>query len=186
MAVGDQPFDVVLRAAKDGIEWAWATIYRDLAGPVRGYLASRGAIDPDDLTGDVFLRMARSIGGFEGDERAFRSWVFVIAHRRLLDERRRLARRPPPAELPTDESAGLPVGEVEEEALDRATTAELWHAFGRLTAGQRDVLALRIIAGLSLEETATVLGVRVGAVKALQRRALRAIRTILYGDRVSR
>jgi RNA polymerase sigma-70 factor (ECF subfamily) len=186
MAVGGRPFEIVLQAAKDGIEWAWAAIYRDLAGPVRGYFASRGAIDPDDLTGDVFLRIARAIGGFEGDERAFRSWVFVIAHRRLLDERRQLARRPPPTDLPTDDSAGIPVGDVEQEALDRATTTELRHAFDRLTAGQRDVLALRIIAGLSLEDTAKVLGVRVGAVKALQRRALRAIRTILYDDRVSR
>jgi RNA polymerase sigma-70 factor (ECF subfamily) len=186
LALGNRAFEDVLEAAKSGAEWAWETIYRELAGPVMGYLSSRGAADPEDLTSDVFLRVARGIDGFEGDERGFRSWIFVIAHRRLLDERRAIARRPVLGELPADESPEAPAGDVESEALDRLAVAELKRAFDRLTDGQRDVLVLRIVADLSLEETARVLGMPIGAVKSMQRRALQSIRKILDQKGVSR
>ena len=87
-------FEPALGAAKSGAEWAWALLYRDLAGPVTGYLASRGAPEPEDLAAETFLQVARNIQSFEGGEEAFRSWVFVIAHRRLLDVRRKRGRSP--------------------------------------------------------------------------------------------
>ena len=81
-------FSDVLSSARRGDDWAWETLYRDLAGPIVGYLATRGATDPEGLAAEVFLNVARDIGRFQGDESSFRSWVFVIAHRRLIDERR--------------------------------------------------------------------------------------------------
>lgn len=175
MALGEEPFESVLEAAKAGAEWAWASLFRELAGPVTGYLASRGASDPEDIAGEVFFRVARSIHTFDGDESSFRSWVFVIAHRRLIDERRFAGRQPDFTELPADYSPNGSGGNVETEAIDFLVTDELKDAFGELTDGQRDVLALRIIAGLTLADTAEVLGKKVGAVKALQRRALEAL-----------
>src|SRR5687768_221494 len=126
-----QDFDTRLRAAKNGAEWAWAEIYRDLAGAVAGYLANRGAAEPDDLTSETFLQIARNISTFEGDESAFRSWVFVIAHRRLIDSRRARQRRPETITLP-DHTGGTG-GDVEEEALNRLTTVELQSAFEKLS-----------------------------------------------------
>ena len=64
---------------------------------------------------------------------------------------------------------------MEVEALDRLTTVELKSAFEKLSESQSDVLGLRIIGQLTLEETASVLGKRVGAVKAAQRRGLLAL-----------
>jgi len=179
----DHDFETRLRAAKQGDEWAWAAIYRDLAGVVAGYLANRGALEPDDLTSETFLQIARNISTFDGDESAFRSWVFVIAHRRLIDSRRARQRRPDTVNLSV--SDGRAGGNVEEEALDRLTTVELQSAFEKLSESQRDVLALRIIGQLTLEETASVLGKRVGAVKAAQRRGLLAISEHLDLDGVS-
>ena len=170
----DQDFETRLRAAKNGAEWAWAEIYRDLAGAVAGYLANRGAAEPDDLTSETFLQIARNISTFQGNESAFRSWVFVIAHRRLIDSRRARQRRPETIPLP-DPTGGGPGGDVEVEALDRLTTVELKSAFEKLSESQSDVLGLRIIGQLTLEETASVLGKRVGAVKAAQRRGLLAL-----------
>jgi RNA polymerase sigma-70 factor (ECF subfamily) len=69
--------------------------------------------------------------------------------------------------------------------MDRLVTAELEQALEALTDDQHDVLALRIIANLTLEETADAVGKRVGAVKALQRRGLIALRTYLDQGRVS-
>jgi RNA polymerase sigma factor (sigma-70 family) len=181
----DHDFETRLRAAKGGAEWAWAEIYRDLAGTVTGYLANRGAAEPDDLTSETFLQIARNIATFNGDESAFRSWVFVIAHRRLIDSRRARQRRPETVTLP-DPTGGGAGGDVEEEALDRLTTVELQAAFEKLSESQSDVLGLRIIAQLTLEETASVLGKRVGAVKAAQRRGLLALTNHLDIDGVTR
>jgi RNA polymerase sigma-70 factor (ECF subfamily) len=170
----DHDFETRLRAAKNGAEWAWGAIYRDLAGTVSGYLANRGAAEPEDLTSETFLQVARNISSFDGDESAFRSWVFVIAHRRLIDSRRARARRPETITLP-DPTGGGVGGDVEVEALNRLTTDELQSAFEKLSESQSDVLSLRIIGQLTLEETASVLGKRVGAVKAAQRRGLLAL-----------
>jgi len=180
-----ETFEATLRAAKQGADWAWADLYRGLAGPVTGYLASRGAAEPEDLASETFLQVARNIQGFDGDEAAFRSWVFVIAHRRLIDSRRARGRRPattPLTELETSHSGG----DVEDEAVSQLVTVEMQAAFEKLTDIQRDVLALRIIGHLTLEETAEVVGKRVGAVKAAQRRGLLAVREHLELERVSR
>ncbi len=117
----DHDFETRLRAAKNGAEWAWGAIYRDLAGTVSGYLANRGAAEPEDLTSETFLQVARNISSFDGDESAFRSWVFVIAHRRLIDSRRARTRRPETITLP-DPTGGGVGGDVEVEALNRLTT----------------------------------------------------------------
>lgn len=184
MTPGEEEFQSVLAAAKAGADWAWANLYRELAGPVTGYLRSRGAREPEDLTSEVFLSAARAIHGFSGDSSSFRSWIFVIAHRRLIDERRYHGRRPELTELPDD--AGFDEGgNVEAEAMDQLVTEEMRQAFESLTEGQRDVLALRIIAGLTLEQTADVLGKRTGAIKALQRRALEALRDVFDRENVT-
>lgn len=176
VSISQETFESLLDAARAGAEWAWSSLYRELAGPVTGYLASRGAAEPEDLTSEVFLQIARHIHNFDGDLAGFRSWVFVIAHRRLIDERRSRGRRPDFTELTAQNSPQIAKGDVEQEAVESLVTAELRDAFGDLTDGQQDVLALRIIAGLTLAETAEVLDKSVGAIKALQRRALEAVR----------
>ena len=178
-------FAETLDAAKVGAEWAWIALYRELVGPVTGYLASRGAVDPDDLAAEVFLQVARDISRFEGNELSFRSWVFVIAHRRLIDARRAASRRPvttQSTDMHSNDSVG---GDVEEEAIEQLAVARMRQLFDNLTDAQRDVLALRVIADLTLKETAKVVGKRVGAVKALQRRALSAIKVQLENGRVT-
>jgi RNA polymerase sigma factor (sigma-70 family) len=177
MTIGSD-FTRTLAAAKSGAEWAWADIYRDLAGHVTAYLAARGSTEPEDLTSEVFLQAARDIASFHGDESGFRSWLFVIAHRRLIDSWRAAGRRPRPL-VTLDGLADPPGGDAEEEALEQLRTSELLSAFQRLTEDQRAVLALRLIGGLTLAETAEALGKREGAVKALQRRALLALENIL-------
>ena len=182
MPLGDN-FESALDAAKAGADWAWAVLYRELAGPVTGYLASRGAPEPEDLAAETFLQVARNIQSFEGGEAAFRSWVFVIAHRRLIDVRRKRGRAP---ELSTLSDKDLHSGgNVEDEALDRVVTGELRLVLEILSEDQRDVLSLRIIGNLTIEETAQAVGKRVGAVKALQRRGLIALREHLEQDRAS-
>src|SRR5262245_21507171 len=87
-------FSLLLKGARQGDETAWGRLYQDLAPAVLGYLRANGAPDPEDALSEVFLQVARDVPSFEGEQRGFRSWVFTIAHHRLIDARRHTARRP--------------------------------------------------------------------------------------------
>ena len=171
-------FPQLLNAAKEGADWAWERLYDDLARPLTGYFASRGAPEPEDLTAETFLHLARGIHSFDGNEQSMRSWAFVIAHRRMIDARRAASRRVAEVSELAWEPSG---GNVEDDAMTRLSTAEIVRALEVLTDEQRDVIALRVIADLSLEETAQIVDKTRGAVKALQHRALETLRASLQG-----
>jgi RNA polymerase sigma factor (sigma-70 family) len=135
----------------------------------------RGAADPDDVTSEVFLAVYERLAGFEGSEAAFRSWLFTIAHRKAVDARRRLARRPW-AEVADSAASDLPGGNVEDEALAAVTTGRVLALLAELPEVQRDVLLLRIVADLSIDQAADVMGKSPGAIKQHQRRALNQLR----------
>lgn len=169
----DDPFATLLTAAQAGGQWAFERLYRSLAPAVAGYLRVQGAAEPEDLTSEVFERAFAGLGRFSGGEAQFRSWVFTIAHHRLMDERRRLARRPVAADVAVPDRAA---GDVEEDALRRVTTERVRRICDSLAPDQRDVLLMRMLAGLTIDEIAAALDKTPGAVKALQRRGLAAVR----------
>jgi RNA polymerase sigma factor (sigma-70 family) len=175
MAIGPN-FPEVLRAAQLGAEWAWRALYRDFSPAVLGYLRLQGILEPEDCAGEVFVQVVRNVATFEGDESQFRSWVFVIAHHRAVDHRRSRARRPADPTPPEDMVNHAPVGNAEDDALDRLQMADVERILSELTDEQREVMLLRILGGLTVEETASVLRKRVTSVKALQRRAVSSIR----------
>jgi RNA polymerase sigma-70 factor (ECF subfamily) len=167
-------FETVLAAAQRGDPRALEDLFTTLSPVVAGYLRLQGSREPDDLTSDVFVGVLRSIGSFTGDEANFRSWLFTIAHRRLIDERRRLSRRPIPEPLEFADTVLAP-DDVEGEAGRAVADERVRQLCADLAPDQRDVLLLRLLAGLTLEECATTLGKSLGAVKALQRRGFAAI-----------
>jgi RNA polymerase sigma-70 factor, ECF subfamily len=176
--LGDQ-FSEVLQAARAGADWAWERLYESLAPAVLGYLRGRSAPDPEGLCGDVFCQLVRDIHWFQGDERSFRSWLFVIVHHRFIDDARRRNRRPESLGSPEALDWITEPNEVEGEAMRRSRDDEIRALIEELTPAQRDVLLLRILGGLTIEEVAKAVGRRAGAVKALQRRGLEALRTKL-------
>lgn len=185
MTVGP-PFPGVLEAARAGADWAFEVLYRDLAPSVIGYLRGQEAPEPEDAASEVFVGMVRNINSFEGDERAFRTWVFSIAHNRLIDQRRRRARRPvvvtDPSELTERAPSGAPPPGQEIQARLPGPAAR---ALLDLSPDQRAVVLLRVVADLSVAEVAEILGKSLGGVKALQRRALGALAKSLQGEGVS-
>ncbi len=175
--------DEVLQEAIAGAEWAWIALYRQLHPSVAGYLRARGATEPEDLTGEVFLQVVRSLPRFSGDAAGFRSWVFVIAHNKLNDDRRRRIRFPTEPVPHFDQEEPDSVN-VEMEALGNVGAVHLRRAISHLTQDQADVLLLRIFGGLSLQEVASALHKRLTAVKALQHRGLAALRKELAPTRI--
>lgn len=173
----------VIDAARTGAEWAWERIYRQFAPAIRGYLRAQGAREPDDLTSEVFVDMVRNLPGFTG-ESGFRAWVFMIAHHRLSDERRRLARRPIEVAPEAGESTRIG-GDAEQEALAALGLGHVTRVLGRLAPAQRSVLLLRILGDLTVEDVAGILGKRLGAVKALQHRGVAALRREIAAGTIS-
>ena len=169
------PFDDVLAAARAGAPWAFEVLYRDLAPAVTGYLRLHGATEPDDLASETFLGVFTALSSFTGDEGALRAWVFTIAHRRLVDDWRRRSRRPQVVD-DSDLLAEHLGGDVEDDVLVRVGVETVQELCGDLPTDQRAVLLLRILADLTVEQVAEVLGRSQGSVKALQRRGLRTLR----------
>ena len=171
-------FDAVLEAAQTGAGWAFTRLYELLAPAVAGYLRAQGAAEAEDLTSEVFLRVFSGCRSFSGSEAQFRAWVFTIAHSRLVDARRMKDRAPEVGVLEEECRDGhVPTtAAAEDEALDRLAVEEVHQLLDGLTSDQRDVLALRLVSQMSVEEVASVLAKPPGAIKALQRRALATLR----------
>lgn len=167
--------DDVVAAARLGDAAAVTAIWRDLSPLVAGYLRARGVEDPDGLTSDVFLSVLPRLSELRGGAAGLRTFVFSVAHARAVDEARRRSRRPAVVEFdPTRHDS--PVVSAEQEAIGRLEIADITEQVAQLLPDHREVLALRVVADLSLEQTASVMGRSVGSVKQLQRRALLALR----------
>jgi RNA polymerase sigma factor (sigma-70 family) len=171
----------LVAAARAGCPLSFEQIYRHLAGQVASYLRWHRASDPDGLTNDVFVQVHRNLERFEGDDQSFRSWLFTIAHHRMIDDRRRTNRQPRvQRDLEVQDEVG--VGDVEEDAFAALATDEVRNLVAVLSREQRDVVLLRIVADLPVCDVAEMLGKREGAVKALQHRALASLRRHLDAD----
>lgn len=145
-----------------------ADVFAALGPAVHGYLRAAGAHDSEDVLSEVFLRVARRLGRFRGDNTDLRRWVFTIAHNCLMDEHRQRNRQHLLLRRLTSKQPAAP---APDEPLDPA----LHQGLLRLTPQQRQVITLRFVADLSLEEVAQITGRPTGAVKSLQHRALRAL-----------
>jgi RNA polymerase sigma-70 factor (ECF subfamily) len=178
-------FEQLLDAARAGGDWAWREIYEGLSPLVFGYIRGRGAKDPEDLLGEVFLQVVRKIQSFTGGEDEFRAWVLTIARRRVIDDYRRRSARPQ-IQGGTDDLEDVgPTGDVEREAVASLEAAGVLAAIRELTPDQQDVLLLRVVGDLTLEDVARVLGKRLNAVKALQHRAHAALAKKISKEAVS-
>lgn len=185
----EEVFAALLTHARAGDGSAWEALYRWLAPAVAGYVRMQGARDVDDLTSEVFLALVRGIDRFQGGPAQFRSFTFVIAHRRLQDERRSRSRHGArTVDEPVDERAPLADdgADTADAALAAMGTGRVLALCDRLVDDQRDVVLLRIVGDLSIEQVAEALGKSPGAVKQLQRRAFDNIRKDISSEAVPR
>jgi RNA polymerase sigma factor (sigma-70 family) len=166
----------VVAAARKGDGPAFRTIYQELSPIVLGYLRSHGVPDPEAVTSDVFVSVLQRVDRLVGGVTGLRTFVMSIAHARYVDEACR--RQPQPFEYATALDPRI-TGSAEDEALDSVGTASILALLRSLPNDQREVLALRFVADLAIDEVATVIGRSPGAVKQLQRRGLLALRRLL-------
>jgi signal transduction histidine kinase/DNA-directed RNA polymerase specialized sigma24 family protein len=149
-------FETVMTAASTGIEWAIALLYREFHAAILRYLRARGARAPEATAERVWLEVAQDLQRFAGDEAAFRRWLFELA-RRSFEE--------------PIEDADAPI-----EVASAAPLPEALAKVASLPAEHADVLLLRALGHLEVEDVAILTCQDTGAVRLLEMDALRLLR----------
>ena len=175
----------VLRAARQGDEWAIGILFRELQPLLLRYLRRQAPLVAEDLASETWLGVARQLPSFAGSVAEFRALLFTIARRRVADHYRAQGRRP--SVRPLEHADEPPGGEDPGEAVVGKLSAQqaIDQLVGALPPAQAEVVLLRVVAGLSVEEPATVIGRSPGAVRVLQHRALRRLSEAVESDRVT-
>jgi RNA polymerase sigma-70 factor (ECF subfamily) len=169
----------VVAAAGNGEQWALTELFRAYQPPLLRYFRAQEPRAADDLAGEVWIVVARSLTQFRGDEAGFRSWLFTIARRRLIDHRRRAARQRTDVvasdQLDTVDEWGLG-GDPATAVMDRMGAQGAVDALvAQLSPDQAEAVLLRVVGALSVAETARIMGRPPGAVRVLCHRALRQL-----------
>jgi RNA polymerase sigma-70 factor (ECF subfamily) len=173
----------LIEGAREGDRAAFTQLYQRHVRRVYRFIRLQVPDDAtaEDLTQDVFVGLVRGLPGIRA-ESPLAPWLMQVARNRLANHWRSLGRRPAEVALPDDDvdsgpdEALLTSAPPESLSLPEIDPARLGDAIAGLTDLQRDVLALRFGAGLSLAETAITVGRSVQAVKNVQFKALAALR----------
>lgn len=165
-------------AAKQGDEGSREALIRLIRPAILRYVLARGLSDhdADDVTQDVCVAVLAAVDRWRDEGRPVWAVVFAITRHKLADRGRHQARH---REALCDDMSAHdrpghdgPAEAIEEDEAAAGVSALL----DALPPTQRDVLLLRVIAGLSCAETAEALGLTVGSVRVIQYRGMTALR----------
>jgi RNA polymerase sigma-70 factor (ECF subfamily) len=153
---------------------AWSWFVSEYGLPVRHYARRLGHPDPDEVAGATMETIVRRINHFEGGQPELRSFVFSVAHARIVDELRGTHRKRevivpviPEAIDQSDEPHSTNFGSNMETALQQ------------LTEKQQHAIRLRYVDGMSTREVAQVTGESEGSTRVSLSRGLHKLRYLL-------
>jgi RNA polymerase sigma-70 factor (ECF subfamily) len=137
----------------------------------------------DDVAQEVCIAVLSALPRYQDIGRPFASFVFGIAAHKVADALRNAAR----LAVPTDD---LPDGPDERPGPEETVVSFLeaqraWALLARLPGNLRELLILRVVTGLTAEETGNVLGMSAGAVRVAQHRALARLRTLAIEESIA-
>lgn len=170
----------LVERAKENDEQAFAELYDIYFDKIYRYIAIKigDRVEAEDMTQQVFLSALKSISSFEWKNVPFSSWLYRIAHNKIVDHLRKKSKQ-----LVTDIE-----DTVITDSVDTYKTTELKmdieqlsEAMKGLTILQREVISLRFASDMPIAQVAKTMGKTEGAVKALQHSAIRALRKTLSG-----
>jgi len=174
--------DVVLRA-RAGESDAFGLLYDRYADVVYRFVYYRVGTHAlaEDLTSETFLRALRRMSVFTWQGKDFGAWLFTIARNLVLDHFKSSRHR---LEICTADLLDVDHWEdgPEDAVLDSFTHRALFSAVRQLGSEQRQCVILRFLHGLSVAETAEIMGKNTGAIKALQYRATRSLARVFPTD----
>lgn len=166
----------LVERAQAGDRGAFAELYQRHAPAVARLAQARGhQSDVDDAVAETFARAWKSIRRFRDRGIPFRAWLYGIARNVVADRHRASARTTtaPIDDVATDRLA------VQDRTDGCAALVDLGRALGSLNRRHRKVIELKYLAGLTNEEIGRAMGIKPGAVNAIQWRALDRLRTVM-------
>jgi RNA polymerase sigma-70 factor (ECF subfamily) len=171
--------DLVERARR-GDEQAWEALFSRAYPKLLAYAFRRLPTQEQakDAVGETMTRAVANIDRLRNEGGGFDAWMYGIMRHVVVDAQRLLAREGPGLIPDTADAGPLPG----DRALDREDAVEVREAFERLSPADQELLELRVVAELSADEVATVLGRKPGAVRMAQSRALTRLRALLGED----
>ena len=160
---------------------AWSWFVNEFGMPVSHYARRLGHPDPDEVSGATMETVVRRIDRFEGGQPELRSFVFSVAHARIVDELRSSHRQ---REVVVPDIPEVIDGVVENEA--RPFCSEMEEALDQLSGKQQHLIRLRYVEGMSTREAARTVGESEGATRVTLSRGLRKLRDLIGGEMQAR
>jgi|HubBroStandDraft_1064217.scaffolds.fasta_scaffold118529_1 RNA polymerase sigma-70 factor (ECF subfamily) len=174
-------FSVLLSSAKKGDEDAFATMWRIFQPGLLRYLRVIGGQAADDLASDTWVQVTRKLSTFQGDDKAFRAWLYTIARHRHIDWRRQTTRRKESL-VEIEVFDRLPGSDDTSGSLERAiSTQEAVALIATLPADQAEAVMLRTVSGLPVSVVAEIMNRPAGTIRVLCHRGLRRLARTLEG-----
>lgn len=170
----------ILRRAQKGDAIILGQLYENFHQKIFRYLYYQVGDQQaaEDLTSEVFVRMLRFVANIHPKSGSFQAWLFQIARNLAIDHHRQHRNH---REEPLEEHVSRASEETDRTVETILTSENLRSAIDQLTEEQRDVIVLRFVAQMSINETAETLNKTEDSVKGLQRRGLIALRDLLDG-----
>jgi RNA polymerase sigma-70 factor (ECF subfamily) len=181
-AVDEGEFGQILRAAQAGRRAAVGTLYRNFNPILVRFLRAQAPGMGEDLAHDTWLVVGAKLPDFDGDERAFRMWLLSIARAKVARQRGSSARLHTTTVDPHALSKITQQRESDDVSVADAAIAQL---LAELPPSHAEILLLRVVGGLSAEETGALVGKSPGAVRVIQHRALHKLVKRLSVERVA-
>ena len=174
--VRDDDMDAVVAAALQGDRAALTALYRSVNPSLLRYLRAKEPAAADDLAGDTWEAAVAGLHRFEGGGDDFRAWLFTIARRRVSDRRRQMRRRRTDV-VAVDVLDGRPDTNLTDAiVVDRLSAQQaIDRLVHQLPPLQAEVVLLRVVAGLSVDQVSRMLRCSPGAVRVLQHRGLKRL-----------
>lgn len=178
--------EALAAAAAHGDEAAMGELFERYVDAIYRYVHVRtrgNHADTEDVCSQVWIRVVRAMPDYTPSGNGFPAWLYTIARNGVKDFYRRNAARP---ETPTEDMLNIncPSIEVgpEEAAIRQDVAAQLAKAMSNLPTKQQQCVTLRFFEGLTIAETASVMGMTVGNVKVTQHRALKMLAKVLPAE----
>jgi RNA polymerase sigma-70 factor (TIGR02952 family) len=182
-AAPSDPMKGLVLRARDGDAEAFGLLYDHYVDLVYRYVYYRVGSHPlaEDLTSETFLRALRRMSSFNWQGKDFGAWLVTIGRNLIADHFKSARYRLEVCTAELLEPGAVQEG-PEQAVLTAMTNRTLLEAVRRLGSEQQECVVLRFLHGLSVTETALIMGKKTGAIKALQYRAVRALARTLPED----
>lgn len=183
-AVSSEELEAAVDAARGGDEMAFATLWRENNSRLTKFVQARtynSNLDFEEIISETWMSVAKDVRKFKGDYSGFTAWVYSIARNRIVDASRKRDRTIRPQEE-LEEASWIPSNQdVAKDFEADQNVKKIIDEINKLPAAQAEVLMLRVVSDLSVEEVAKIVKKNANSVRVLAHRGLATLKESIGG-----